>query len=121
MKKLIIAEDDKFLIRVYKAKLEKAGYEIYILETGEEVLEKTKELKPDIIILDFIMPKKDVFIALQELKADPVTKDIPIIGLTNLSQDEDKVKILGMGCDKFIVKSDNSFEKVLQEIESVVR
>lgn len=119
-KKILIAEDDKFLIRVYKAKLFDLGYEIILLEDGKDVLSKAKETKPDLIIVDIIMPVRDGYEAIEDLQGDSETKDIPVIVLSNLSQEDDKKKARELGVKDFLVKSDLSFDTVMEKINAIL-
>ncbi len=96
-KKILLVEDDKFLIRTYGFKLEDSGYEILRLEDGIKVFSLAKEKSPDLIILDIIMPNKNGFDALRELKADKDTKNIPVIIVSNLSQQKDIDEGMALG------------------------
>lgn len=120
MKKILLLEDDRFLIRIYKAKLLDLGYEITMLEDGDKGLETAQKLKPDLIVTDLIMPKKNGFDVIKELKEHEETKHIPIIVLTNLSQDEDKQKVTALGADYFLVKANLSFKEVVAKIQEVL-
>ncbi|OGC51737.1 hypothetical protein A2W32_02815 [candidate division WWE3 bacterium RBG_16_37_10] len=115
-KKILIVEDDKFLLRVYGAKFNKDDVNVTLLEDGSEVTKTAKELHPDLILLDLILPKKDGFKVLEELKSDPSTKKIPVIVITQLSQDEDIAKAKALGIVKYLVKSESS----LKEIKTVL-
>ena len=118
MKKILVAEDDKFLVKVYESKLVKAGFEAKIAQDGEEVLEILKTFTPEIILLDLMMPKKDGFQVLTELKADPKLKSIPVIVTSNLSQPEDKEKALEMGAKDYIVKSDTPIQEIIDKLKA---
>lgn len=120
MKKVLLLEDDRFLIRIYKAKLLDLGYEITMLEDGDKGLETALKLKPDLIVTDIIMPKKNGFDVIKELKENKDTKNIPIIVLTNLSQDEDREKVIKLGADYFLVKANLSFKEVVAKIQEVL-
>lgn len=119
-KKILLIEDDVFLVRVYGKFLEREGYEVVILETGTNAVSVAKSEKPDLIILDIIMPETDGFDALQMLKEDDLTKKIPVMVLTNLSTDEDKKKALDMGAEKYLVKANMSFKEVIAEVKKFV-
>lgn len=117
MKKVLLLEDDRFLIRMYKVLLEKKGYEVHMLENGGDALSVSKNTKPDIVVLDIIMPKMDGYAVVEELKKDPQTKNIPLVILTNLSQDEDKKRMKDHGVNVYLVKSHISFTEVVNIIE----
>ena len=86
--KILIAEDDPFLSQMYSEKLEMSGYSVILAVDGEEALDKMKLTKPDLLLLDIMMPKKDGFEVLASKSTDDSIKDIPVIVLTNLSQNE---------------------------------
>ena len=89
MAKVLVAEDDKYLASAYRVKLTKAGYELKIASDGQEALEILKTFTPDVMLLDLIMPVRDGFSVLEEIKKNPSLKNIPIIITSNLSQKED--------------------------------
>lgn len=120
MKKILVAEDDKFLSRAYKAKLTKAGFEVKLASDGAEALETLKTFLPDLILLDLIMPVKDGFAVLTEIKTNPAWKKIPVIVASNLGQKEDIDKSKQLGAVDFIVKSDLSLENVIKKINSLL-
>lgn len=113
-----MAEDDAFFSKVFKAKLLKEGYDVIVAPNGEELLKEARKRKPDLIILDLIMPIMDGFAALTELKKDPVLKDIKVIISSTLEQKEDIDKTKSLGAAGYINKSDitNVFEKIKKYI-----
>lgn len=119
MKKLLIVEDDLFLNKVYKKKLVDAGYEIETLPTGTGVIESLTKSRPDAILLDLIMPEVDGFQVLETLKDKPELASIPVIVLSNLGQDADVKKAKDLGAREYLVKSNVTFEKVLETIQAV--
>jgi DNA-binding response OmpR family regulator len=120
MKKILVAEDDKFLVNAYRVKLTKSNYEVKIASDGEELFKVLGEFTPDLIILDLVMPKKDGFLALSELKSSEKWKDIPCIVASNLGQKEDIEKAKSLGASDYIVKTDLSMAKVLEKIKAIV-
>lgn len=119
--KIIVAEDDVFLKKVYQAKLTKAGFEVKIAEDGEEVGKILQSFIPDMILLDLIMPKMDGFAVLSQLKSRDQYKHIPVIITSNLSQLEDKQKALAMGAVDYLVKSDIPIQGVVDKIKSYLK
>src|ERR1700733_7491000 len=113
MAKIFIVEDDKFLASAYRLKLTKVGFEVQIVSDGQELLDLLKTAIPDLIILDIIMPVKDGFVTLQELRANTSWKNIPVIVASNLGQKEDVDKAIRLGANDFIVKSDLSLQGVI--------
>ena len=120
MKKILIAEDDRFLATAYKIKLTKAGYEVRIAVDGVEALKALAEYVPDLIILDLIMPVKDGFAVLEELKKNDAWKKIPVIVASNLGQKEDMEKATNIGASDFVVKSDLSLENLITKIKKIL-
>ena len=116
-KKILIIEDDKFLLKLYGDKLRRAGFEVFESLTGEEGLNKTSVNKPDLIILDLILPSKSGFEILSELKLDPKTRNIPVIILTNLEQKSDIKRGLEMGAVTYLVKTDFSTNELPQLVK----
>jgi DNA-binding response OmpR family regulator len=118
--KVLIAEDDKFLIKAYSAKLTKEGFKIIMAANGNEVVIKAKAEKPDIILLDLNMPEKNGFDALYELKQDETTKNILVIITSNLSQESDIKRSKDLGATDYLVKSDTPIQKVVEKIKQVL-
>jgi DNA-binding response OmpR family regulator len=116
MKKVLIAEDDIFLNKVYKVKLKSNNYETVNVLRGDLVIDEVTSSKPDLILLDVIMPGKDGFAVLKELKESSSTRNIPVIILTNLSEESDKNTLLGLGAKKFLTKVDVSIADVVEVI-----
>jgi DNA-binding response OmpR family regulator len=114
---VLVVEDDVFLANVHKKKLTKEGFEVAMAGNGEEGLAFAQKSKPDIILLDLIMPVKDGFQTLKELKENPELKDIKVIVLSNLSQEDDKQRIMDMGAVDYIVKANISFREIINQIK----
>jgi|SRR3989344_2627242 len=120
-KKIIVAEDDQFLSNAYRVKLTKEGYDVKMVADGIELIDLLKTDKPNLIILDLLMPKKDGFEALKEIKADPNLKDIPIIIASNLGQTNDIDLGMELGAQDYIVKSDLSLEDLVKKIKEFIK
>ena len=116
-KKILLAEDDKFLSRAYKEALEQAEFEVLTAFNGEEALIKMRAEKPDLVLLDLIMPVKNGFEVLGETAIDPVLRDIPIIILSNLSQETDVERGKALGAVDYLVKADFSLQAVVAKIK----
>ncbi len=115
--KILIAEDDVFFQKFYSAKLQEKGFEVVVAGDGEEAIQKAKEAKPDLILLDIIMPKKDGFEVLQFLKQDPNANAIPVIVFSSLGQEQDVEKAKALGAIDYINKGfydiDLLFSKIM--------
>jgi DNA-binding response OmpR family regulator len=106
--KILIIEDDKFLIKLYGDKLRLDGFEVAGAISGAEGLHKISSENPDLVILDLVLPQKSGFEILSEMKLDSKTKKIPVIILTNLGQESDIKKGLDLGADAYLVKTEFS-------------
>jgi len=116
-KKILIVEDDAAIIQLYKLKFEEAKYEVFEAATGVAGLEIAKKEKPNIILLDIIIPQYDGFAVLEMLKQDPATKNIPVILLTNLAQEDDKERGTKLGAKDYLVKANFTPSEVLKKVE----
>ena len=114
--KIMIAEDDQFLANAYRVKFEKSDFEVKLVFDGEEALAAIGEFHPDIILLDLVMPNKDGFTTLKELKASDTAKNIPVVVTTNLSQAEDIKKVKDLGAIDYLVKSDISLGEIVDKV-----
>jgi two-component system, OmpR family, alkaline phosphatase synthesis response regulator PhoP len=121
MTKILVVEDDKFLDSAYRAKLTKTGFEVQIATDGDEALQTLQSFVPDIILLDLVMPKKDGFATLEELKKSEKLKHIPVIVASNLGQKEDLDKAKALGARDFIIKSDLSLDALITKILEILQ
>ncbi len=119
-KKILVAEDDKFLGNAYRIKLTKAGFEVQLATDGQEALTALQTFIPDLILLDLVMPVKDGFAALEEIKANDKLKAIPVIVASNLGQKEDTDRAMKLGAKDFVVKSDLSLDVLIQKIHTLI-
>ncbi|HBU06664.1 MAG TPA: response regulator [Candidatus Magasanikbacteria bacterium] len=116
-----LVEDDTFLANIYKTKFEMEGFKITHSENGEAGLNDIKKKKPDIVLLDILLPKMDGFVVLQEIKKDPDTKDIPVILLTNLGQKDDVEKGLEMGASDYLIKAHFKPSEVVEKVREILK
>lgn len=103
--KILIAEDDLFLQRMYTAKFIKEGLDVVTASDGEKAMAIIKSEPIDLVFLDIIMPKKDGFAVLEEIKADPKLKNIPVVLLTNLGEAEDIKRGRKLGANDYMIKA----------------
>lgn len=120
-KKLLIVEDDPYVQRIYQRLFAHADYEFEVASDGEEGLALAKKIKPALILLDIIMPKKNGLEVLEELKKDPELKDIPVVMLTNFGEEEFIRKAIELGADSFMVKADFEPEQVKEKVEKILK
>ena len=120
-KKVLVAEDDEITSRAYQEGLEGAGYEVILAVNGEEAVRRAKEHKPDIILLDLIMPETSGFEALEAIKEDESLKLIPVIILTNLGQDSDVAKGRELGAVDYLIKTNTSMKDVIEKVNGYLQ
>src|SRR3989344_2433257 len=118
MKYIIAAEDDKYYGSIFKTKFTKEGYEITVVENGNQLLDAMRQRKPDLVLLDLIMPVKDGFEALSEIRADENLKTVPVIVLSNLGQEEDIKRAKDLGANEYFIKADLSLEEMVGKAKS---
>ena len=118
---VLIAEDEDLLQKAFRAKFEGAGYAVTVVGDGEAALYSIRTARPDILLLDIRMPKKDGFQVLTEMKQDPELATIPVFILSNLSQDPDVETGLKLGAVDYIIKSDFSITDVVRKVGEHLR
>jgi len=118
---ILVAEDDRFYANIYKTKLAKEGYEVVVTGDGVQALKVAREKKPALIILDLIMPVKDGFETLKELKADAVLKSVKVVVLSNLGQEEDIEKAKDLGAADYLVKTNLSITEMMEKIKGYLK
>lgn len=104
-KKILLVEDDTALAAVYRSRLELEGFEIHEVHNGEDALSATVAFRPDLIVLDAMMPKISGFDVLDILRNTPETTNVRVIMLTALSQQKDRERAEALGVDEYLVKS----------------
>lgn len=119
-KTILIADDDQFIVRAFKTGLERYDYSVVIAENGEDAIEQIASVRPDLVLLDVIMPRKDGFEVLKAVKADPALAHIPIIMLTSLGQSSDEQTARDYGANDFLVKSDVSLNDILLRVQHLL-
>ncbi len=117
---ILLVEDDTFLSGMYKTKFELEGFIVVTAEDGFKGFQLAKEQRPDIILLDILMPKMDGFEVLQKIRASDDTKNIPVILLTNLGQKDDVKKGLALGADGYLIKAHFMPSEVVTKVKSVL-
>lgn len=121
MKHILIVEDEDFLVRALEDNLAVGGNKVETAKDGEEAIEKIRKNKPDLILLDLLMPKKDGFYMLEELKKNPKWKLIPVIVLSNLGEDTAIKRAMEMGADDYLVKSQHPIQEVIKKVKDYLK
>lgn len=109
-RKILAVDDEKHIVRLVQVNLERQGYEVVTANDGKEALEKVEEERPDLVVLDVMMPYMDGFEVLQNMRRNPSTRDIPVIMLTAKAQDADVFKGWQSGVDCYLTKPFNPME-----------
>jgi len=120
MIKVFIVEDDPLMSRMYQKIFTFEKYEVEMAGDGEEALAKIPGANPTVILLDVMMPKMNGLQVLERLKADPTTKSIPVIMLTNLAGQQDAETALSKGAVKYIVKSEHEPKEIADMVKEIV-
>lgn len=117
-KKILLIEDDEFICQMYGMKFQQTPYELMLAKEGQEGLDRMKKEKPDLVLLDIVLPGLDGFEILQQAKSDPEVSAIPIILLTNLGQEEHIKKGMAAGAADYIVKAHFTPQEVVAKVDA---
>lgn len=118
MSKILLVEDDKFLSRAYSDGLRDAGFIVFTAFDGEAAMKKIYSEKPDLILLDLIMPGESGIEILGGIKGDEALKNIPIVILSNSARDSDIKKGMELGAVDYLIKSDFSMEEIIKKVKA---
>jgi len=121
MKTILLVEDDPFLIDIYSDKFKNAGFLVETVGDGEATFNKIKEKKPDLVILDLVLPHIDGWEILRQIKEDPAINQIPVIIFSNLGQKSDIEKSQAMGATKYLIKSQYTPSEVVEEVKKILK
>jgi DNA-binding response OmpR family regulator len=119
-KKILIIEDELGLGEMYKYKLEKEGYKVFLAREGRSGIEIAKQELPDLILLDVVMPGLDGFEVLRILRSDPLTENLKIFVFSNLGQEDEIERGLQEGADQYLIKANLTPEQLLNKIEEAL-
>lgn len=119
-KSVLLVDDDLTLREMYAERLKAEGFAVEMAKDGEEALQKATDLHPNLILLDIMMPKVNGLDVLKQLKAQTETADIPVIVLTALIQDREKMESITRGADDYVVKSETMPGDVIAKITAVL-
>jgi DNA-binding response OmpR family regulator len=124
MKKVLLVEDDPFLIDIYTTKLKEFGFLVDIATTGQDCLRKLEEEKFGLLILDIVLPQVDGWEILERIKKErenqKIRKDLKIVVLSNLGQKEEVERGLKLGADKYLIKAHYTPSEVMKEIKELL-
>lgn len=121
MKKILLIEDDPLLIDIYSTKLQESGFEVTVVEHGEKALALMGEERPDLVLLDIVLPHTDGWEILRQIQASEALKTIPVVILSNLGQKEEIEKGLNLGAVKYLIKAHYTPSEIVQEVIKLVQ
>ena len=120
-KKILVIEDEAMLQNSIREFLLAENFEVSTASDGEEGVKLVKEVKPDLILLDLILPKKDGFGVLEDIKKDSETKNIPVILLTNLEGANDIDRAFSYGVNAYLVKANYKLEEIVAKVKEILK
>lgn len=120
-KTVLLIEDDIFLSQLLTTRLQKSGIEVIKAFDGEAAIEILKTTKPNLMLLDIILPKKSGFEVMEEIHSNPMLKDGPIIVISNLGQDADIVRGKALGAVEYLIKAQISIDDLIEKIKSFLQ
>ncbi len=119
--KVIVVEDDELLLKVYKHKLESEGIDTIISTDGEDAVSKVFSEKPDLIVLDLMLPKKDGFWVILKIRENQEFANTPIIVISNRFEPVDKERAFALGANGFLVKVNITIEEVVEKVKEYLK
>jgi len=119
MKSILLVEDDPFLVDLYDTKLKSEGFEVEIATKGSEVFKKLMEKKPDLLLLDIVLPDVDGWEILEKIRENENLRDIKIFVLSNLGEKRDIEKARELGVTEYLIKAHYKPSEVVEEIKKI--
>jgi DNA-binding response OmpR family regulator len=120
MAKVLLVEDDPLLIDIYTTKLKQSGFEVVVVEKGEQAFQTVLEEMPDVVLLDIVLPHVDGWDILKSLKERAETKNIQVVILSNLGQKEEIEKGLELGAALYLIKAHYTPSEVVEEVNKLI-
>lgn len=121
MNHVLIVEDEDFLVRALKDNLVSEGYSVSVAMDGEAVFEELKNKKPSLILLDLLLPKKNGFDVLKDIRSNPEWQLIPVVILSNLGEDSEIKRALELGANDYFVKSQHPIQEVIEKVREYLQ
>lgn len=116
----MIVDDDDFLLEMYSLKFRESGFLVEVAQNGEDAVKKAKEVSPDVILLDVVMPKMDGFDVLRNLHKENIAPNAVVLVLTNLGQKDDLERGMKLGATDYIVKAHYTPSEVVKKVQSLL-
>ncbi len=118
--KILFIEDDAFLARIYTKALDEAGYDISLCSNAEEGVKMLERERPDLILLDILLPHMDGFEFLEQIKANPDSQSIPVLVLTNMGNKEDVDRANQLGVSGYLIKAHTLPKDAVGKIQTIL-
>lgn len=120
MKKILLVEDDPFLVDIYTTKFKEAGFVVDVATDGEMALEKANDSGIDLVVLDIVLPQTDGWAILEKIKSNENTQNLKVMILSNLGQKGEIEKGLKLGAIKYLIKAHYTPSQVVSEIKKII-
>ena len=119
-RKILMIEDDLTLSESFTKTMKDAGYDMHVANDGETGFRQAEELRPDLILLDLVLPKKHGFKVMEDLKNNPELRSIPVVVLTNLETPHDIERASTLGAKAYLVKANYSLSEIRRKVEEIL-
>jgi len=117
---LLVVEDEEAIAQMYSDRFKMAGFDVDVAHEGEEAINKMATEHPNVVLMDILMPGLSGTEAVERAKANPATRNIPIVMLTNYAESVDLQNALKLGATDYIIKSESSPEQVVEKIQRIL-
>ena len=117
MKKVLLIEDEKILAEMYRDKLTEAGFEVIWTMEAKDGLELARKEKPDLVLLDILLPRENGVFFLNQLRKDPQISSIPVVVFSNYDDPETKKKSVKLGAEEYLIKTDYTPREIVEKIK----
>ena len=119
--KIVLIDDEKDLLDLYKIKFGMEGFNVFAARNGKDGVELVSKYKPEVVLMDVVMPEGDGFYVLEKLHKNEETKDIPVVIFTQLDNKDDEKELINMGAADYLVKVKNTPAQVVKRVKSVLK
>jgi DNA-binding response OmpR family regulator len=121
MPKILVVEDEQILAEMYKDKFEKEGFEIILAMDGKVGMDKMKKEKPNLVLLDILLPNENGIEFLKKQKEDPEVSSIPVIVFSNFDDQETRKQTLSLGAKEYLIKSNHNPKEIVDQIKKYIK
>lgn len=121
MKQILLVEDDPFLADIYTTKLKEAGFSVEVAGEGDGVIPKIREKRPDLLLLDIVLPHLDGWEIIKQIKGSEDLKNLKVIILSSLGQKNEVEKGMKLGAVKYLIKDHYTPKEIVEEIKKILK